>query len=686
MKKSLKRVLSLFVSVAMLSSGIMLSNMSVLSVTAAGGYILEQGGWFESAYAEWTTVPNAQGFAAYVKEASANDSAYTRLDNELIRKYADHFRADAVGLKAGEYVIKIVPVINGALNEAQAFTTSTLNVKAHQRKGFAFSKNSATGGDASGAYKPDGTLKDNAQVIYVTADNAKTVTAELVTDKNGGKSTFTGLQSIFDGMLSNTKFEQRPLDVRIIGTVSKADLDHISSAEEGLQVKGNKAHTDMKLTIEGIGEDAVIKDFGFLIRNCADTELRNFAIMNFMDDGVSMDTDNSGIWVHNLDLFYGSTGSDEDQAKGDGSLDAKKTDYVTMSYNHLWDAGKTSLCGMGDTEEAHLTYHHNWFDHSDSRHPRIRIHSVHVYNNYFDGVSKFGVGAVKNSNAFVENNYFDEVKYPMLMSKQGSDVYKPSTGTYDDKSEFSNEGGGFIKAYNNIINNIQTSKGGSYMPYDTGSHSVQFDAYEVSSRTQTVPSSVKTLVGSMAYNNFDTNSAYDLGVSASDIDPVADVPRIVMADAGRMNGGDFFESTGTSRSDYPGLTDASSSDVDTKLKSAVESYKSTLVSVGGTSAGGTVEPPKPTTTTKETSTTTTTKAPVVEPSEEATTKSPVSGIKGDADGSGIVDMEDVSHILQYVVGKIKSVASIADVTGDGQVTGSDAYKIARYVNELISSL
>ena len=93
-----------------------------------------------------------------------------------------------------------------------------------------------------------------------------------------------------------------------------------------------------------------------------------------------------------------------------------------------------------ETGENWITYHHNWFDHSDSRHPRIRTMSVHVYNNYYDGNAKYGVGAVLDADAFVEANYFRNCKYPMLICGQGSD-----TGTFDDGV------GAMIKSYGNYF-------------------------------------------------------------------------------------------------------------------------------------------------------------------------------------------------------------------------------------------
>ena len=70
-------------------------------------------GWLESAYAQWTIDNQAEGYTAYIKKASQSDSSYARIDSELIRKYKNYYRVDAVGLAAGDYVIKVVPVKNG---------------------------------------------------------------------------------------------------------------------------------------------------------------------------------------------------------------------------------------------------------------------------------------------------------------------------------------------------------------------------------------------------------------------------------------------------------------------------------------------------------------------------------------------------------------------------------------------
>ena len=589
--RKVKKLFSYVLTVAMVITAVTPAFVGKVKAVAAGLTLTEQSGWLESAYVEWQPVKNAEGYVAYVKEASASDDAYEKLDDTLIRQYADYWRADALGLKEGSYLMKVTAVLKDGKTVSES--TSSLEVEKYDRSGFAFSENSKfqTG---SGAYNDDGTLKKDAQVIYVTPETAKTCTAVV-----NGKEV-TGFQSILDAKQSAGTKDTSPLDFRIVGCVTADDVDHFSSSAEGIQLKGKSAYTEMNITIEGVGEDAAVHGFGFLVRNSGNVEFRNFAVMAFMDDGVSLDTKNCNIWVHNMDIFYGSTGGDSDQAKGDGSVDIKgASTNVTVSYVHFWDSGKCSLCGMSDSAEFLVTYHHNWFDHSDSRHPRIRVASVHIYNNYFDGNAKYGVGTTKGSSAFVEANYYRNCKNPMMSSMQGTDALGQGT--------FSGENGGMIKAYNNI------TVGASSLIYansDAGTakaDAVSFDAYLASSREETVPSSYKTVAGATTYNNFDTSSAYDLGVAEEDIDDPQDVPSIVTKYAGRMNGGDFDWAFQES--------DDTNYSVDTALKAKVVNYKSSVLAIGGYK-GVDVEP-----STTEKATESTTKA------TEATTKATESTTK-----------------------------------------------------------
>lgn len=643
--RKVKKLFSYVLTAAMVITAVTPAFAGKVKAVAAGLTLTEQSGWLESAYVEWQPVKNAEGYVAYVKEASASDDAYEKLDDTLIRQYADYWRADALGLKEGSYVMKVTAVLKDGKTVSES--TSSLEVEKYDRSGFAFSENSKFQ-TASGAYNDDGTLKKDAQVIYVTPETAKTCTAVV-----NGKEV-TGFQSILDAKQSAGTKDTSSLDFRIVGCVTADDVDHFSSSAEGIQLKGKSAYTEMNITIEGVGEDAAVHGFGFLVRNSGNVEFRNFAVMAFMDDGVSLDTKNCNIWVHNMDIFYGSTGGDSDQAKGDGSVDIKgASTNVTVSYVHFWDSGKCSLCGMSDSAEFLVTYHHNWFDHSDSRHPRIRVASVHIYNNYFDGNAKYGVGTTKGSSAFVEANYYRNCKNPMMSSMQGTDALGQGT--------FSGENGGMIKAYNNI------TVGASSLIYansDAGTakaDAVSFDAYLASSREETVPSSYKTVAGATTYNNFDTSSAYDLGVAEEDIDDPQDVPSIVTKYAGRMNGGDFDWTFQES--------DDTNYSVDTALKAKVVNYKSSVLAIGGYK-GVDVEP---STTEKATESTTkatesTTKA------TEATTKATESTTKATEATTKATESTTEATTEATTTAPAETTAKVHNFSTDG--TSSDFYTIS----------
>lgn len=520
--------------------------MLLASVSASAVTITKTQGWFESGYVTWDNVAG-QTYKVYVRPEGGT---YTQLDNELVRSYGSYGRADMVGLKAGKYQFKVVSSA-GDEAESDVFTAT-----AHDRNGFAH----YNWNDGVGAYKNDGTLKDNARVIYLTADNAKTVKCMVMGDKD---VEYTGIQAILAAYEKGK--ETRPLDIRIIGTVKKENLDAIGSSAEGLQVKGKSGTTPMNITIEGIGNDATVHGFGFLVRSACSVEFRNFAIMICMDDCVSLDTDNKHCWVHHMDFFYGGTGGDADQAKGDGTVDIKgKSSHVTVSYNHFYDSGKCSLGGMkGETTDCWMTYHHNWFDHSDSRHPRIRTAFYHCYNNYYDGNAKYGVGCTSGGSAFVEANYFRNCKYPVLISKQGTDAQGDGT--------FSGEAGGVIKTFGNIMIHPKQLLPWSEAAQGTG----EWDAVEAATRDAAITATAYT--GGTPYNSTADAEARK-AVPADAVEAAENVALICRGEfpgreglgAGRIDGGDF-----TWTFFYPNQD--ANYDVIKDLKAELLSYKSTLV-------------------------------------------------------------------------------------------------------------
>lgn len=523
-------------------------NIAISGVETASVSILNSEGNLESAGVEWSPVQGASGYDVYYKSEAASDSEYKSLDDNLIRRYSACFRADVIGLAAGNYVVKVVPIINNVEDISKEAVTKIISVKSNKREGFAFSSASPIG-TGSGGYNDDGTVKNGAEILYISASNVNTVTADVIADAKGTKTTCTGLVNILAARQKG--YDKTPLIIRMIGEIKTADITGLNT-HTYVQLKGC-----YNVTFEGVGKDATAYGWGFLIRGARNVELRNVGIMLFGDDAISLDTDNRNIWIHNNDFFYGAVGHDADQVKGDGSCDIKQdSSFVTVSYNHFHDSGKCSLCGMQDTQNYYVTYHHNWFDHSDSRHPRVRVGSVHVYNNYFEGNAKYGVGVTKGASVFVEANYFRDCKHPMLSSLQGTDIFNNPIGG------FSGEPGGMIKAYNNKIEEAERLV---YAQQDP----IQFDAYLASSRNEVVPSTYKTLVGGTTYNNFDTSSI----MYKYQPDSPEDVQSNVTTYAGRIDGGDLIYN----------FTDADDASAikDPVLENEIDNYQSGLVSIGG---------------------------------------------------------------------------------------------------------
>jgi pectate lyase len=546
------------------SLSIFLSALTVF-IFPASAAIIESAGWLETIYVKWAKEPCAAKYNVYYRLESLipEGGEWTKIDDRLVREYPDHFRADILGLVGGGiYSVKIA-LVNGGneLSNPAPMTVRNISVLAQERTGFAFK------GGVPGAYNMNGTLKDGAIILYVTEQTKNTVSLAVKTTANATTVT-TGLCAIVKAMEKG--YEDRPVVFRFIGKVTDVGMTGLSDGGGDISIKDNcKNNVTGGITFEGVGNDAVAYGWGFKTARAKNVEIRNLGFMltnSSEGDNIGLNTESSYFWIHNNDFFYGNAGSDADQKKGDGATDVKTSTNVTISYNHYWDNGKTHLFGNSATETpGYITTHHNWYDHSDSRHPRVRVHYVHVYNNYYDGVPTYGIGAVLASSIFSERNYYRNTNRPMTIAGQGSDA---------SSNTFSGENGGMIKAFGNFMDAATVGKN-KYTPW-SGSNAVEFDAYEVSSATATVPSTVTAKKGGSTFNN-SMLSDYPAYTSQNDS---AAIRTKVKTYAGRVGGGDFTFTFTSS--------DDASSDVNTALKTALQNYAGKLVSVQETGAGGSV--------------------------------------------------------------------------------------------------
>ncbi|MBY8852790.1 right-handed parallel beta-helix repeat-containing protein, partial [Saccharothrix sp. MB29] len=144
--------------------------------------------------------------------------------------------------------------------------------------------------------------------------------------------------------------------------------------------------------------------------------VRNLNFRDWKDDGIQVET-STRVWVDHNTLRNGY----------DGAIDIKRgSSYVTVSWNHTHNHTKNMLLGHDDGNGAQdigylkVTYHHNWFDKTPQRNPRVRFgNPVHVFNNYFLDNSDVGVACQAQAGCWVEGNHFDDVEEPMTTSYAG---------------------------------------------------------------------------------------------------------------------------------------------------------------------------------------------------------------------------------------------------------------------------
>ena len=231
--------------------------------------------------------------------------------------------------------------------------------------------------------------------------------------------------------------------IQVQGTISSPDETYAK-----LRVSSNK-------TIIGIGADATVAHLGFDVTGWGDSEaesIADFCEAPYRDEFVPV----SNVIIRNLH-FADTLGSSSDAdgivvqcyahhvwidhntfhgvANGnDGAIDIKRgADWVTVSWNHLrhWDKsmllGHDDANGEQDRGMLHVTYHHNYFENTRQRHPRIRFGHAHVFNNYLFNdasvsnrtASYFLVAGVE-SNVNAEGNLVEHARELYVIGEESS--------------------------------------------------------------------------------------------------------------------------------------------------------------------------------------------------------------------------------------------------------------------------
>jgi pectate lyase len=174
-------------------------------------------------------------------------------------------------------------------------------------------------------------------------------------------------------------------------------------------------------TIRGAGAGSGISGTTLNIEDMAPA---NVIIQNMNIRGV---TGGDAIQIENathiwIDHNTMSSTIEDDPDFYDGMLDITHAgDYITVSWNIVRNHWKTSLVGHSDgnagEDRGHLrvTYHHNWFDRTFERSPRVRFgETIHVFNNYYSNIDNnadsYAIASTMDAGLLVEGNVFENVR------------------------------------------------------------------------------------------------------------------------------------------------------------------------------------------------------------------------------------------------------------------------------------
>ncbi len=495
-------------------------------VTKGEVNVLNSAGMSESATITYDNVNGADSYNIYVDGALVdNKIAYTQKVNGYVK-------TELLGLTKGTHEVEIAAV-KGGLESNGVKTKVSLNILNYDRSGYAhFNYN-----EGVGAYNNDGTLKENAIVLYVTDANKNTVelsyNGKIVNGignilnsvgkecdeadhkgqckKVSSGKTYYGKANTNQGILLDLAQDNIPLVVRFVGCVSDSGLNQpgtfnasTASLIQGLTAYdgvdyggsvGDNGHmarmkSAKNLTLEGVGNDAIIDGWGFhlmcesehpdLAKNF---EVRNLTFMNTPEDAVGMEgveNESSLIqtapvercWIHHNNFLCPNIASpaEGDKSEGDGSCDFKRGNYLTCSYNYFEDCHKTNLIGSGDSDlQFNITFHHNIWYHCGSRMPKSRRSNIHFYNNLIVGSGKDGAGTADlaaNAYMYAENNYYLGAKNPVMDNGN--------------------------KSATKLYGNVMVGCHGATVP-------------QVASRETQVDSQCEYAKGNLDFRNFDTN-------------------------------------------------------------------------------------------------------------------------------------------------------------------------------------
>ena len=197
------------------------------------------------------------------------------------------------------------------------------------------------------------------------------------------------------------------------------------------------------ITFIGKGTDALMDGVGIQICNATNIIVRNIRFRNCKPDCITVNTTSSSathhVWIDHCTFSDDPEIDLSSSGTHDGLLDVThRSSYVTISWCEFHNHDKVSLLGYTDNasdevDQLRTTYHHNWWNNTVQRHPRVRHALCHVFDNYYDGSKTaattigmgtdlgvgYGITSTCEADVLVESNYFDKVYHPTEIG-QGS--------------------------------------------------------------------------------------------------------------------------------------------------------------------------------------------------------------------------------------------------------------------------
>jgi pectate lyase len=215
-------------------------------------------------------------------------------------------------------------------------------------------------------------------------------------------------------------------------------------------------------TLVGVGRDALLEHGMLFLDKVDNVILRNIHFADAFDHFPAWDPkDNANgewnseydnvslrgathVWIDHCSFSDGDrpdhtarTALGRPMQHHDGLLDiTQQSNWVTVSYNHFKQHDKTNLVGSSDSQtldadKLKVTFHHNLWEHTKERAPRVRYGQVHVYNNlYVAGTGipyahGYSIGVGVQSRIFSENNAWETA--PTIATSALTKLWKGST-------------------------------------------------------------------------------------------------------------------------------------------------------------------------------------------------------------------------------------------------------------------